>query len=584
MGHLEPEAPVAQRKDVRDRRPIPACVRDDHDIELEALGSMDREEPDRVGALLLGDRVGLLGADVLLALDEAHEPLEVGATELLVRAGETGELAEVGVAALAVRPREHGEVVVVLAQDPLAEQLEGRMGGELEQPLVPLPEGEDHPAVVLRQVSRDAALDPAEDRLPLRLGPDQHERVVRHPDERRREDGQESLVVVAVVQEAEVREQVDDLLLAEVAAPRGAVRRQPDAPQLFLEPLRVRPGGEEEDDLPRRRASGVDELADAPRDVARLRAPPVDARLGCRRLVGDEELDGVPQRGQRSRRRRVEALELVSELGGEELVDRCEHLRPRSMVLRERKDGRRGSTALAEHGDVRVPEAVDRLELVADDEEVAALGGSEQVEQLGLEAVRVLELVDHDRPEPLSLPLADLVVVPEQVACAELEVLEVERGLAVLRVRVGGGERRQELLQQLAIACRELLERGGDDGVPRLGEARGARAAHLQVTEREKPLGKRRGAEEIERRLGGVTLQRRRLHVADETRRRLPHPVDSFAERRARAGLEDEVPPRGTERRVHLDEHPPEPVGAVRRQELPAVGLVGGAETFRAPR
>ena len=280
MGDLEPEAPVRQREDVGDRRTAAAGVRDDHDLELEALGGVDREEPDGVGAFLLGDRVGLLGADVLLPLDEAHEPLEVGAAELLVGAGEAGELAEVGVAALAVVDARARRGRSRARSAPLAEELERRMGRELEQPVVPLPEGQDQAAVVVRQVARDAALDAAEDRLALRLGPDQHERVVRDADERRREHGEQRLVVVAVVEEAQVREEVDDLLLAEVAAPGGTVGRQADRTQLLLEPLGVGPGGEEEDDLARRRATGVDELADASRDVPRLGAAPVDARLG----------------------------------------------------------------------------------------------------------------------------------------------------------------------------------------------------------------------------------------------------------------------------------------------------------------
>ena len=253
------------------------------------------------------------------------------------------------------------------------------------------------------------------------------------------------------------------------------------------------------------------------------------------------------------------------------------------MVPRERKDGRRCLAPLAEHGDVGVPEPVDRLELVADDEEVAALDRREQVEQLGLQAVRVLELVDHDRAEPLPLALPDLRVVPEQVARAELEVLEVERGLAVLRVRVGGREGRQQLLQQLAVACGELLERRRDDGVARLREARGARAAHLQVAER-------RGAarEASTHRAGRAPPGRRHAAARSPPGRRrgtsaasrTPSTRSPSAARGTR--LENELSTRRAERRVDLDEHPPETVRAVGRQELPAVGLVGGAERSSA--
>ncbi len=228
----------------------------------------------------------------------------------------------------------------MLAEHALAEELERRVGRELEQAVVPLPEGEEQAAVVVREIGGDAALDAAEDRLALGLRPDQDERVVRDADERRREHGEQRLVVVAVVEEAQVREQVDDLLLAEVAAAGGAVGRQVEGTELLLEPLGVGARCEEEDDLPGRRDAGVDELADATGDVTGLGATPVDARLGRRGLVRDEQLDRVPERRLVGRRRRLEALELVAELCREELVHRREHLGPRAVVLRQREDRR----------------------------------------------------------------------------------------------------------------------------------------------------------------------------------------------------------------------------------------------------
>ena len=99
---------------------------------------------------------------------------------------------------------------------------------------------------------------------------DQHERVVRDADERRGQHGGERLVVVAVAEQAQVHEQVDHLLLAEVAPAGRAERRQPERAELLLVPLGVGAGREEEDDLARLGRAGVDELADAPRDVLRL--------------------------------------------------------------------------------------------------------------------------------------------------------------------------------------------------------------------------------------------------------------------------------------------------------------------------
>ena len=73
----------------------------------------------------------------------------------------------------------------------------------------------------------------------------------------------------------------------------------------------------------------------------------------------------------------------------------------------ERQHVADGLAPLLEDLDVGVPEAVDRLELVADEEEVVA---RDQVDQLALEAVRVLELVDADLAEAQLLALADRVV------------------------------------------------------------------------------------------------------------------------------------------------------------------------------
>ena len=93
------------------------------------------------------------------------------------------------------------------------------------------------------------------------------------------------------------------------------------------------------------------------------------------------------------------------------MVDRRQHLGPRAVVLGQRQALRRLLTPLAEDADVGVPEAVDRLELVADVEDVLRGAAGQEVDQLALERVRVLELVDHDRAEAQLLGLADPLVV-----------------------------------------------------------------------------------------------------------------------------------------------------------------------------
>ena len=167
MRDLEPEASVREAEDLVRSRSLAPRIRDDDDLELEPLGGMDRQEPDRVGTLLLRDGVALARAGGLLLGDEPDEPLDVGPAELLVRPRETGELAEVRVAALPVPTREHGEVVVVLDEDSLAEQLQREPRRALDEALVALQERAHEPPVVLREIGRQRPLDALEDRPPL---------------------------------------------------------------------------------------------------------------------------------------------------------------------------------------------------------------------------------------------------------------------------------------------------------------------------------------------------------------------------------------------------------------------------------
>ena len=139
-------------------------------------------------------------------------------------------------------------------------------------------------------------------------------------------------VVVAVVQEPHVREQVDDLLLAEVPATCRTERRQALAPEGLLVALGVRAGREEHDDLPRLRLARVDQLPHPTRDAPRLTCPPVLRRLGEARLLGDEQLDGMAEHRIRELGRGRQRLVLVAERVAEEMVDRREHLRTRAVV------------------------------------------------------------------------------------------------------------------------------------------------------------------------------------------------------------------------------------------------------------
>src|SRR4029453_17114813 len=89
-------------------------------------------------------------------------------------------------------------------------------------------------------------------------------------------------------------------------------------------------------------------------------------------------------------------------------------------------------------------------------------------DQLALEPVRVLELVDADLPEAQLLARADRLVVAEQVASPQLEGVVIERGLAVLRSLVAALEPLQQLLEQLAVARGDGVQRSLLDRAPGL--------------------------------------------------------------------------------------------------------------------
>ena len=167
VGDPEAEAAVREAEDlVGGRRvPITAGVCDDHDLELEPLGRVDRQQTNRIGALLLGDRVALGGADRLLLTDEADEPFDVGAAQLLVGAREARQLAQVRVAAPAVPLGEDGEVVVVVGDDPLTEPLEREPRRCVGEPVVALPERAQQARVAL---GRDRA--GSERSMPVKIG------------------------------------------------------------------------------------------------------------------------------------------------------------------------------------------------------------------------------------------------------------------------------------------------------------------------------------------------------------------------------------------------------------------------------
>src|SRR5215468_161942 len=272
-----------------------------------------------------------------------------------------------------------------------------------------------------------------------------------------------------------------------------------------------------------------------------------------------------------------ELLELPAEMRAEELVDNGEHLGTRAVVERQGQRLLGGLAPLAEDLDVGVPESVDRLELVADEEELR-LRRPEQVDDLGLEAVRVLELVDEDRAEARLLALAQLRLRAEQIARLELQVLEVERGLVRLRLGVPLGEQRQQFLQECAVAGGCLVQRSLLDGREGVAIRGGAIAARLEAAEAHQPVGSQVAVQELEQLRGVPLLTLSCFRVPGERARRRAQLVDAFAELRLSSYREVELAPSRTQRLVDARQHPTQPVAPVSGEELEPLRVVAGAE------
>src|ERR687888_507189 len=231
-----------------------------------------------------------------------------------------------------------------------------------------------------------------------------------------------------------------------------------------------------------------------------------------------------------------------------------------------------------------MPEAVDRLELVPDEEELV---GSDQVDQLALEAVRVLELVDHHRAEAPRLALLDVLVLAEEIACRKLEILEVDPRLPLLRACVRAREALEQLLQEVAVARREHVQSRLLDRLP----------GGLVAFEPFPWPTARRELREVEQVLGlPVVLEHlehpdrlRSLLVVpvfvDQTASRLAKGLDPLPERRSLAEAKVQRSAGGAERLVDAGQHPPEAVRAVgrRRRRTPRAPPRTPPREARAP-
>ena len=248
-------------------------------------------------------------------------------------------------------------------------------------------------------------------------GAQQPERVGGDAAGRRGERSQQRLVVEGVGDRRQQRADVGDLLLGPVAAAADDVGAQPGALQRVL--VGVEPGeGAQQHDHRAAVHPLVGQLAQAHGQEPRLgqlvrRGARVGGGLEPDLVLvpalagGQQHLDRRPLARRRGALRRgadPQGAEVVAQQALAERVDGADHLRPRAEVAAQRDRLAAGArldraAPLAEDVEVGVPEAVDRLQLVADDHQLRR-GPAQRFDQPQLQAVGVLELVDEQVAEP----------------------------------------------------------------------------------------------------------------------------------------------------------------------------------------
>ena len=257
---------------------------------------------------------------------------------------------------------------------------------------------------------------------PGRRPPQQPERVREDGAGGRGERSEERLVVERVRDHGEQAAQIVDLLLRPEAAPTDDVGIQPGVLERGLDGSHVGEGAHQDDDLRRVDSLVVHQLAGADRRACappRPSTPSSGRRAGAASAVSSashpflsstvrRSSTAAPLAGSSSTnaRQRLEPVQQApadrvgrrDELGrGAEVPGQRQRLTVGLLSIRE------AAVLAAVDLDVRVAEAVDRLELVADQEE-AGIRAAELLDQPELQAVRVLELVHHQVVELLAVP------------------------------------------------------------------------------------------------------------------------------------------------------------------------------------
>ena len=256
------------------------------------------------------------------------------------------------------------------------------------------------------------------------------------------------------------------------------------------------------------------------------------------------------------------------------MVHGGEHLGPRAVVERRAAAAAPPPRALAEHLDVGVAEAVDRLELVADEEHVLRAGpAAQQVDDVALQPVRVLELVDHDA---------------RKRSCS---ASRIARRRAAGHVRAAAGPRSRAPTRA---ASPPRTRRRTGRAAPAGARCRARRAPRAPPAEPLARASNSAARSPLARQLGGRAAARGRVpsasavgaaatcrsvaagSAASAARRRCSSARRSG--RRVLAELERQLAPGRAQRLVDARQHPAEPLRAVGREQPQPLRLAAGTE------
>ena len=419
----------------------------EHDGELEPLGAVDREQPHDVR--IIEGRLALTRRQLIAAPVHVGDELVQGlACQGPCQANELADVGEGLVATLHCSPR---GLEACQCKGSLQQRIRSGKGNLASQVL-------EHLRCALAQGA--SFLAHAHGRIPeprqqTAAGPEGQEGLVVNHEQGRPQGAHQSNCVLWFGQPPQQIGEVQDLLTREEARASSSAVGDPVALQGLLEEVDVGEPPEEDRHVGRPRGPGLPSVAvpdggSAPQELGHflchgigLDPSPVGStgRFTRWRLAGNGQQHqvGLPGRGRPAPGHRLHGclklLFRVVEYGAKEDVERLDEGVVGAKGLAQLVDGPGGLHAVPEPGevaDVAAAEAVYRLLDVANEEALGpgqpgVAAASQQAEESDLRRVGVLQLVDHEVPEPRPAGCCNVRMGTEQLRRPDLQVREVER-------------------------------------------------------------------------------------------------------------------------------------------------------------